>query len=360
MENNIYIFGASSRGRTFREYATFLNPDTSVEAFLVDDMSDNKPIVDGIKVEALQNHISVNTEYPVYIATQGFYHAKITKELQALGMKYIYPVDVALDNRMRNAYVSEVYKRDGREFNKIPEKIPKDIPVANDRASIYVATSIYDHGLQKPYEPLPEEKVIQVGTALTEKRLENALFFDNTGDNISSKNRQYCELTALYWIWKNSKQDIVGLSHYRRHFILPESWVSWMEYYNIDVILPVPLYVAPSIEKNYWERHDHSNWKHMMEFLKKNKPSDYEGATKFFKSNLYSPCNMLIAKKTVINELCEWMFPILESAEYRGGKKEDIYQNRYLGFLSERLITYYFDSRRDNYNVAYADKVFLP
>lgn len=32
-------------------------------------------------------------------------------------------------------------------------------------------------------------------------------------------------------------------------------------------------------------------------FLKKNKPSDYEGATKFFKSNLYSPCNMLIAKK---------------------------------------------------------------
>ena len=323
-------------------------------------MSDNKPIVDGIKAEALQNHISVNTEYPVYIATQGFYHAKITKELQALGMKYIYPVDVALDNRMRNAYVSQVFKRDGREFNKIPEKIPEDIPVANDRASIYVATSIYDHGIQDPYEPISEETVIQVGTALTEKRLKNAEFFDNTGDNISSKNRQYCELTALYWIWKNSKQDIVGLSHYRRHFILPESWVSWMEYYNIDVILPVPLYVAPSIEKNYWERHDHSNWKHMMEFLKKNKPSDYEGATKFFKSNLYSPCNMLIARKKVINELCEWMFPILESAEYRGGKKEDIYQNRYLGFLSERLITYYFDSRRDNYNVAYADKVFLP
>ncbi|MBQ0066990.1 MAG: DUF4422 domain-containing protein [Phascolarctobacterium sp.] len=43
---------------------------------------------------------------------------------------------------------------------------------------------------------------------------------DNSGDNISIKNPFYCELTGLYWAWKNLNCDYIGLSHYRRYFAI--------------------------------------------------------------------------------------------------------------------------------------------
>lgn len=226
-------------------------------------------------------------------------------------------------------------------------------------ARIFVASSIFDKPLQDSYTFIKEESVLQVGAALTDERISPEAFLDCEGENISGKNKQFCELTGLYWIWKNACEDYVGLVHYRRHFLLPDNWVERMIGNKVDVILPVPLYVAPSIAENYKERHSASDWDYLMEYFMTNLPEEYEEAGQIFSGNLYSPCNMLIARKEVLDELCGWMFPVLFAVEAYGGEKEDFYQNRYPGFISERLITYFFESRREIYRVVYANKNFL-
>lgn len=84
----------------------------------------------------------------------------------------------------------------------------------NNKITILVCCHKQDYYAQK-YPFLP----IQVGRAISSVDL--GIQGDDTGDNISWKNRNYCELTALYWAWKNLKEvDIIGLCHYRRYFLL--------------------------------------------------------------------------------------------------------------------------------------------
>ena len=45
---------------------------------------------------------------------------------------------------------------------------------------------------------------------------------DNRWENISTKNPYFCELTGLYWAWKNLDADFIGLVHYRRYFTRKE------------------------------------------------------------------------------------------------------------------------------------------
>lgn len=227
------------------------------------------------------------------------------------------------------------------------------------KARIYVASSVLDKPLQDKYSFIKEETVLQVGAVLTRERILPKAATDCEGENISDKNKQFCELTGLYWIWKNACEDYVGLVHYRRHFLLPDNWLERMVANRVDVILPVPLYVAPSIAENYMERHIASDWEYLMEYFRTKLPEEYEAANQFFSGNLYSPCNMLIARKEVLAQLCEWMFPILFAVAEHGGEKKDPYLNRYPGFISERLITYFFESHKENYRLVYANKNFL-
>ena len=375
MKNKIYIFGAHSRARTLAAYLCFLDEDIHIEAYFYDNDEKNPETIGEIPVFKVNGTMDINAlnlslDYPVYIGTRGIFHEKITEMLTEIGFKVIYPVTVEMDLMLRNQYLEKYYSSIGREFIKLdklqefPVSAFKDSEVINKiSASVYTVKSPFDRPLQQEYSIASYEKEIYVGAVFAENSLpllpKNALR-DNEGENISEKNKQFCELTALYWIWKHAREDILGLVHYRRHFLFPKNWKECMLNNQVDVILPVPLYVAPTVEENFKSRHDPSDWEFMMQYLKDNFPENYQAACRFFKGNLYSPCNMFVMKRDVLDALCSWLFPILFKVAEHGGEKDNSYLNRYPGFISERLISLYFEINREKFKLVYADKNFLP
>lgn len=349
MKKDIYIVGAHSRARTLGVYLAKIYPDIRIKAYLYDNDEPNPQNIDGIPVVRFDEDTVLMTDHLVYLGTRGVHHPALTKKLERMGMKHIIPVTPELDLELRNHFLSIYFAEIGRSYDKFDS--------ISEPACIYVVRSVFDKPLQQEYPLSVFQKEIQAGASLTEERVCGLA--DDTGDNISERNKQFCELTVFYWIWKNARQNIVGLEHYRRHFLLQDNWYQKMWENNIDVILPTPLYVTPSIARNYKDRHMAFDWDFMMDYLKKIYPEYYKDAAAFFETNLYSPCNMFIMKKEVLDALCTWLFPILFVCAEHGGEREDPYQNRYPGFLAERLMTFFFEKNRGRYKVAYADKNFV-
>ena len=98
---------------------------------------------------------------------------------------------------------------------------------------------------------------IYVGEKMGKYAEENGFLSDRRGrDHIAIKNPFYCELTALYWIWKNDKgNDPVGLNHYRRFFWAKEQEsVLLKKHVNMylkekQVILPKPIQFKKTVEQ---------------------------------------------------------------------------------------------------------------
>lgn len=354
MNDSIYIVGAHSRGKTLGRCLRELYPEMKIMAYLYDNDEPNADTVDGVPVVCFDTGTALDKTAVVYVATKAVSHKRLTEKLRGMGMEHIVPVTAAVDNFFRNAYVARRYAREMRPFVKIT-----DLSARRPDAAVYVVKSIYDKPLQTRYACPCYEKVIQAGAALTQERLSPDGLTDCAGENISARNRQYSELTALYWIWKHAREEIVGLAHYRRHFILPDHWQDIMQTNDIDVILPVPTLVYPGIAENYRERHDAADWEYLMRYLRENCPGDYAQAEAVFAGNLYFPCNMFIMRREILNDLCRWLFPILDAVTENGGEKADTYQNRYPGFLSERLLTLYFRKNDDRYRIVYADRDFI-
>lgn len=185
-------------------------------------------------------------------------------------------------------------------------------------------------------------KTLHVGRALSQ---DLGYQGDDTKDNISNKNKSYCELTGLYWLWKNYKCDIIGICHYRRFFLEKERFLTktYIEdtLKKYDIIVPECTMVVEgkSLKEQYCVKHCKEDWEICRQVISERCPEYLNAFDIMQESRLINICNMLIAKKEIYDEYCEWLFDILFEVEKRiNMDNKDDYQKRVIGFLSERLL----------------------
>lgn len=182
---------------------------------------------------------------------------------------------------------------------------------------------------------------------------------DNIGENISSKNSSFCELTGLYWAWKNIDADYIGLVHYRRYFASKnrnkdkfESILTKkeLEQYlnNYDIIVPK--------KRRYWIETIYNHYKHTMyvetldetiKIIKEKYPEYKDSLNKVMKRRSMHAFNMFIMKKEYLDDYCEWLFSILFELESRMKDKHyDDFHSRFYGRVSERLFDVWLDYKK--------------
>lgn len=187
---------------------------------------------------------------------------------------------------------------------------------------------------------------------------------DCSGDNISIKNPNFCELTGLYWAWKNLDCDVIGLVHYRRYFggklkfkvndktkyIISENEIK-NKLSKVDFILPK--------KRNYLIETLYSHYSHTMyvepldmtgEIIKEKYPEYLKEFEKLKKRRSAHMFNMFICKKTLLNKYCEWLFPILFELESRvDSSKYSSFHARFYGRISELLFDVWLNTNKLTY-----------
>lgn len=205
---------------------------------------------------------------------------------------------------------------------------------------------------------MPEDKLylpIHVGA---EEKEDLGYQKDNEGENISIKNPYYCELTGLYWAWKNLKADYIGLCHYRRYFTMSkkqykteeEKFQNVLTYEQADKLLD-NIDILLTKKRKYYIESLYSHYKHTMhietldlagEIIKEKYPKYYKEYENLKKRTWGHMFNMFIMKKEEFDKYCEWMFSILFELEKRiDYKKYDSFHARFFGRVSERLLDVY-------------------
>ena len=216
-----------------------------------------------------------------------------------------------------------------------------------------------------PYFP------IHVGKEL-HKNISLGITEDNTGDNISIKNASYCELTGLYWAWKNLKGvDVIGLCHYRRYFdfhhqckkYLPFTQFKTSQFNEIYLDIPqdmldrisagkviVPRYKSYRVPlyADYCINHISDDFFKLKEVFN-TEPQEYKDAFSkiMYNNNKLMHYNMFIMKWDEFDKYCSWLFNILNKVE----KVTDIsnytpVQKRIYGYMAERLFNVYLEANK--------------
>lgn len=190
--------------------------------------------------------------------------------------------------------------------------------------------------LSKIPDPLP----IEVGANLRDTFIYELK--DNIGDNISSENEYYGELTALYWIWKNFNFEddaVISFNHYNKFLKLnSKDVIYYFRECNFKWV------VCNEIDMP--KHSDIEEWEVLVGVIKDYFP-DYlttfnaivleDGSSK-----LCNPMNMFITTKVEMDDYCSFLFSVLGKVRERiGDSDKKAGEKRYCAFFGERLLTLY-------------------
>ena len=204
---------------------------------------------------------------------------------------------------------------------------------------------------------LPEGyKIIHAGRALNE---DLGYLGDNTGDNISHLNLYINEITALYWMWKNTAHTAIGLCHYRRFFTTAEDLtfayekiltkddaLRLLESYDIIVssigfeMMPQRELIRNDCGAELTAFAESVIKKHLL----KAQPDYLESFETVMNLVAIYKCNMFVARREVFDAWCKWLFSFyLDATEeiLQTFNLNEIADNRrrILGYFSERMLT---------------------
>ena len=244
-----------------------------------------------------------------------------------------------------------------------------------DNPEIKIFSFHYQPGIVVPKDPI----YIPVYSGKNSSDESCEIIGDDTGENISSKNKYFSEFTGIYWVWKNQQADIIGSCHYRRFFTNKKEPISYqikrLFYYPVrlyikrlgliytnnvslfekyilntseileilesyDAILPQRREFRYSVKEHYRRYHDLRDLELITAIFQDKCPEYLSAFETVMSGNRLYANNMFILKQKDYNRFMEWWFAMLFEFEKRINKADyQGYLQRIMGFIAERLLT---------------------
>ncbi len=209
---------------------------------------------------------------------------------------------------------------------------------------------------------MPKDSLYQplhVGAAgkkdLQGKPLDLGYQKDDTGENISIKNPGYCELTGLYWAWKNLTADYIGLVHYRRYFGHKKSEdLDACIFHEKDLLPYLPKvkiflpkkrrYYIETLYSHYSHTHYSSQLDKTREIIAEKCPEYLSSYDRVLRHTYGYMFNMCIMRRDWLDRYCNWLFPILAELETKVDTTQlSKFQRRFYGRISEIIFNVWLD-----------------
>lgn len=319
------------------------------EAFVTSDEAVQTDIA-GIPVISIGALSKQQLQCRFIVAAPEIYHREIMKKLAEYGCENIHCICMDEENQLMGEYLGKIY-----HLKMISECTVEELDhcekVYKEKAAVYMARSRKDKPLGGIYT-FPDY-VYPVWAGGKDMQEQSGLS-DHTGETISHKNPDYCELTVTYWVWKNRTDDYKGICHYRRIFDVSEPVLLQALENKPDLIVPYPYVCSPNAGGQISRYVSKEDFKALQMAIQEAAP-EYVAAFKEMCSNpLFYNYNMLIARRNIFDDYAEYLFRVLDCAEKYCLKNGKPRNDRYAGYLGEVLTSLYIFVHKDRYHILHA------